>query len=86
MKLAFAGSLATLLIVPGIFAGPVAPTLQADQREQRRADLRAAVQSQRTGSDGTRDHHLSPQQRVELRQQLKGKGPAKGAATGGGRH
>lgn len=84
MKFAFAGSLATLLIAPALFAGPVEAPSQADQREQRRADLRAAVQSQRLASDATRDHHLSPQQRVELRQQLKA--PAKGPAASGGRH
>ena len=83
MKIAFAGSLATLLIAPGLFAGPVEAPSQTDQREQRRADLRAAVQGQRLAGDAARDHHLSPQQRVELRQQLKP--PAKGQAVSGAR-
>jgi hypothetical protein len=84
MKTAFAGSLAILLIAPGILAGPVEAPSQVDQREQRRADLRAAVQMQRAAGESTRDHHLSPQQRVELRQQLKA--PVKGPAASGSRH
>lgn len=55
---------------PGQEARPDQPS-QASQHEQRRAELRSALQSQR--QNGTRDasRQLSPEERLTLRQQLR---------------
>lgn len=67
-----AGVLGLLLLGAGAMA---ATEQQQAQREQRRADLRAAVLSQRQADQAAaKDRHLTPQERAELRQQLKRSG------------
>ena len=68
-------------IVPGLAAaGPADNALpdQQAQKEQRRVELRSAMKTQRPGSSGygapapsAATRQLSPQERAELRQQVR---------------
>jgi hypothetical protein len=70
LRLFFLLALATsgwVLAAPGQEAGPEQPSAH----EQRRAELKAALQSQRQNSARETPRQLSPEERMTLRQQLR---------------